>query len=112
MSEQQFRMESIEREPAWLTAAIDQDIQRIKATLFYAKATLPETDVIMLMLNEHETVGMSEAQFMEWNEMCDGCRKQFPRAEGLLYCNVLRDWNDRSKVCITFAACLDCLAKP
>jgi hypothetical protein len=116
MSDQDFRYQEqpIEREPAWLTSAIDQDIQRAKAAIAFQKMQLPESDVILLMLREFETVGMTEHQYYEWNERCDGCRRVFKDSVGLLYCNAMRDWDKagRTKVVITFAACLDCLAKP
>lgn len=110
--ERQFRMAAITREPAWLTAAIDQDIERVKAMLAFGGITLPDSDVIMLTLGEHQTIGMSKAQFIEWDERCDGCKKYLPGFEDLMYCNVVRQWNEHTQVCITFAACLDCLAKP
>ena len=64
-----------------------------------------------LMLNEYQTIGMSEQEYVRWNERCDGCDRHFPNSDGLLYCNAMRTL-DQSYVCITFAACLDCLAKP
>lgn len=112
MTTDNMMMEPLKREPAWLTAAVDQQVQLVKSKLAFVKTVLPEVEVVMLMLNEDQTQGMTESQFMEWNEMCDGCRKQFPNSEGLLFAHVFREWSGTAKACITFAACIDCLALP
>jgi hypothetical protein len=109
----QFLDDPLEREPAWLTSAVDQDIQRVKAALALGKLQLsPNAGVVMLMLGEYKTIGMTEAQFATWNQTCDGCGKIFRNGEGLVFAHVRRDFGRGIEATITFAACLDCMTKP
>jgi hypothetical protein len=106
-----MNLEPLEREPAWLTAAVDQRVALLAHLLDAEIRKMAKVTVIMLQLTEPPMFATA-AQIMAWDHACDNCSKPCPTDQDLLMGNVERTYKDSVKVVITFGACLDCMSRP
>jgi len=96
------------REPAWLTAKIDQRIAMMKDVLGPAVEGFADYNVVMTPLTEPPE-GASEVAVAMWDGSCDNCGR---------FCPTLL-WTGKSerevagvRVVITFGACPQCSGLP
>jgi hypothetical protein len=98
--------------PAWLKAALDQRVAKLKDMLPWGVAKAMGMDVILLGLTEPAEDATDEERKV-WDETCDNCGKHVP---GQLYSGrgayLTGDDETTVTIVVTFGCCATCKEAP
>ncbi len=92
------------KEPAWVTARVDQLIAKVRHVLG-EDVTFPQT-LVMTPLTEPDE-NSSPAEWEVWERTCDNCGKHCPHPEKFYSGHVVRHVFG-TQMLITFGVCSDC----
>lgn len=101
--------EGAQREPAWLTAMVDQHLALVADTLGDAMSGFSDFHVVMMSLTEPaEDADADERD--RWERMCDRCGRYCPPGSDFFTGTVTRDLQG-TQVIVAFGVCPACLAR-
>jgi Pyruvate/2-oxoacid:ferredoxin oxidoreductase delta subunit len=95
----------MQAEPAWLAKKADALIARLKEQ---GLTEFPGHTVVMMTLTEAESPEAIE----RWERTCDNCSTYCPDQDLFFTGQVVREFDDGTKLVITFGACPLCKDSP
>lgn len=102
-------MSTLEHEPLWLTAAVDQRLALMKSMLPFR--ALPEgTQIIMTPLAE-PAEGATRAELERWERSCDNCKVYCEPGADFFTGVVARKFHE-IEISFTFGMCKRCKDAP
>ena len=98
-----------EREPAWLTAKVDQKIALVKVPMLNA-ARATQAGFVMTFLDEGHA-HMTDEEREQWERTCDRCHTYVPDDGEFYTGHVVRDVEGQ-QVVMAFGVCGPCRREP
>jgi hypothetical protein len=92
------------REPAWLTAMLDQRLALIKETVEDPNTAFGLMNMVMTPLTEPRE-GATQEEYERWDQTCDNCGAYVP---GELFTGHVVRFLDAVQVIVSFGVCTPC----